>query len=135
MIRDGFRIYNTQNIDDTIVFLDKIAKCLRTRGHYKEPNIEYLQNKVYEFHKSNVNHIRKLNISPEMCFLNQLAIIPGISIKKAEEIKKKYERWEAIIRAYKVCKSEKEKQELMMDVKGIGKILSKKIYEYVFIVL
>lgn len=81
-------------------------------------------NKMKEFILSNVNIDKKSNITPLICFYNQLAVIPGISIIKAKKIADYYGNLPLLIDSLR-------KQE-NMKVYSLGKTLSKRVCDYIF---
>lgn len=127
--RDGFRIHHSANVEDTLDYLQKYYQCLLKYSPAK--SIEKAEDDYEKFIKSNVEISKKKNITPEICFINQLCNIPNISVKKAKNIAKKYKNWSELIGAYDGAKNEKEKEELLVNIDGIGKAISKKIYQYI----
>ena len=135
MFRDGINIYRTQNIDETIYFIertvDKIIKdkkCISNLvQEIKEPKLDYLDTKVLS---------KKNCMTPEV--YNQLILlqIPGVSKIFVESILEKYTSIKKIIQEYDNLETEKEKENLLTDLelKGkkrkVGKVVSKRIYEF-----
>lgn len=135
MFRDGINIYRTQNIDETIYFIertvDKIIKdkkCISNLvQEIKEPKLDYLDTKVLS---------KKNCMTPEV--YNQLVLlqIPGVSKIFVESILEKYTSIKKIIQEYDNLETEKEKENLLTDLelKGkkrkVGKVVSKRIYEF-----
>jgi len=135
MFRDGINIYRTQNIDETIYFIertvDKIIKdkkCISNLvQEIKEPKLDYLDTKVLS---------KKNCMTPEV--YNQLILlqIPGVSKIFVKSILEKYTSIKKIIQEYDNLETEKEKENLLTDLelKGkkrkVGKVVSKRIYEF-----
>ena len=135
MFRDGINIYRTQNIDETIYFIertiDKIIKdkkCISNLvQEIKEPKLDYLDTKVLS---------KKNCMTPEV--YNQLVLlqIPGVSKIFVESILEKYTSIKKIIQEYQNLETEKEKENLLTDLelKGkkrkVGKVVSKRIYQF-----
>ena len=135
MFRDGINIYRTQNINETIYFIertvDKIIKdkkCISNLvQEIKEPKLDYLDTKVLS---------KKKCMTPEV--YNQLVLlqIPGVSKIFVESILEKYTSIKKIIQEYDNLETEKEKENLLTDLelKGkkrkVGKVVSKRIYEF-----
>ena len=135
MFRDGINIYRTQNIDETIYFIertvDKIIKdkkCISNLvQEIKEPKLDYLDTKVLS---------KKKCMTPEV--YNQLVLlqIPGVSKIFVESILEKYTSIKKIIQEYDNLETEKEKENLLteLELKGkkrkVGKVVSKRIYEF-----
>lgn len=133
-VRDRFTITHTLNTLGTFNYLIKKVKCLEKYGQSiysgKEPTEDpELGNKIDAFIKSNVRVCKKANVDYSNCFLNQLAIIPGISIKKAKLIADNYNNMFALVATYNAKKTQSEKAQLLMSC-GLGKILSTRVYEY-----
>jgi len=135
MFRDGINIYRTQNIDETIYFIertvDKIIKdkkCISNLvQEIKEPKLDYLDTKVLS---------KKNCMTPEV--YNQLVLlqIPGVSKIFVESILEKYTSIKKIIQEYDNLETENEKENLLtnLELKGkkrkVGKVVSKRIYEF-----
>ena len=135
MFRDGINIYRTQNIDETIYFIERIVdkiikdkKCISNLvQEIKEPKLDYLDTKVLS---------KKNCMTPEV--YNQLILlqIPGVSKIFVKSILEKYTSIKKIIQEYDNLETEKEKENLLTDLelKGkkrkVGKIVSKRIYEF-----
>lgn len=123
-IRDGFRIYFTESILDTIEFLQKIINCINKYSYYNPLTKNINQNN--EFYKS-LNIIKKDNLTPKRVYISQLCIIPGISIKKAEEIFNIYPNWAKLLNAL----NNSNNGDILKEINGIGPRLSQKIYNYI----
>lgn len=135
MFRDGINIYRTQNIDETIYFIERIVdkiikdkKCISNLvQEIKEPKLDYLDTKVLS---------KKNCMTPEV--YNQLILlqIPGVSKIFVESILEKYTSIKKIIQEYNNIETEKEKENLLteLELKGkkrkVGKVVSKRIYEF-----
>lgn len=123
-IRDGFRVYNTESIKDTVEFLQKIINCLNKYSYYSTENNQECDKN--EFYKS-MNIVKKNNMTPQIAYLNQLSIIPGLSAKKSQCIIELFPNWIELIDALR----ESNKGDVLKKCKGIGSKLSEKIYEYI----
>jgi len=90
-------------------------------------NIDYLES---------IKIKKKDNITPDNWFCLALANIPGVSIKIANTIVKEYNNFDKILTKYKLLSTEKEKEQLLSNLKiiegtrRIGNVLSKRIYNY-----
>ena len=128
-IRDGFRIYFTESIDDTALFIEKIINCLYKYQPYSidiiNNNNESNQNNFYK----SLSIVKKDNLTPEITYMNQLAIIPGLSIKKVQSIISIYPNWITLINAL----NNSNNGDILKNCKGIGQVLSEKIYRYIII--
>lgn len=135
-IRDGFRVYHTKNLDDTITFMTKIYNCLKKYGFYAKNSKINIHD---EYIKSTVEPVRKDNITPNIAFIRQLSIIPGMSVIKSKVIAEIYPSFVKLIEAYNKLDSEDQKIKMLIDIKvnnrKIGKQLSERVYRYLYHVL
>lgn len=120
MIRDGFRILQTESTTDTIRVLIKMIKCLEKDGYYgckSEPTTSsrYLS----------VNVIKKKNLTPEVCYIQQLACIPGLSVGLARTISSQYPTFSSLITAIK------NDDKILLKIPKIGKTLNYRIIQYI----
>lgn len=82
MIRDNIHVYISKDIEHTVLFLTKIYKQMEKNKEafikdVTPPNEE--DTSYAQFIKPN----KKANITPKICYINQLCQIPGISYKYA----------------------------------------------------
>jgi len=128
--RDGFRIYQTDNLNDTLVFLEKTIRCLQKYGFNSSTKQKQLENIILA---GGISVKKNKNLTPKITYIHQLCIIPGISLKTANSIAKLYPSFDILINSFKTCK---EKKEMLSDVKinqkRIGSKMSNKIYNYLF---
>jgi ERCC4-type nuclease len=124
-IRDGFRLYQTDSLKNTFEFLQKIINCLNKYGYYYQDNNN---NSIIggDFYKS-LSVVKKDNLTPSTVYLNQLRIIPGLSIKKAESIMSEYPNLVSLVDVLKGSNN----GDKLKEIKGIGPKLSEKIYRYI----
>ena len=137
MFRDGFNVYRTENITETIYFIERLMdkvlkdkKCVSNLlGVVDESKLDYIDTKVLS---------KKKCLTPEV--YNQLVLmqIPGVSKVFVETIMQKYSSIKKIINEYNNLAEEKEKENLLADLeligkkRKIGKVISKRIYEFLF---
>lgn len=126
MLRDGFFVHLSENNESTVAFIERIFEKLptykTTSTSSNEGKIEYLKN--IDIHKNK-------NIDTSSWFLMALSQIPGVSIDKAKPIQERYKNMTTLMEEYSKC--QENKRELMLTcIPKIGKVLSKRIYEYVF---
>ena len=135
MLRDNFKIYKTENIAETIIFLEKLYdKLLKKCNEWFGTETD----KSQETYVSTIKLKKKDNLTPENCYLLQLSQIPGISTNIAQAISKKYPNFNKLYSNYNLI----ENKELMLKnleypiannkVRKIGKKTSEKIYNYLF---
>jgi ERCC4-type nuclease len=137
MIRDDLYLFRTINLDETKEFIIKIYNQLHTYKTIITPDYENL-NQIDVEYASLTHRKKKHNITPSVCYINQLAQIPGVSDTIATTIVDNYPSIMYLIQCYLNADSELDKENLLADVmiisnnkqRRIGHILSKKIYEY-----
>lgn len=127
--RDGMRIYQTNDVIDTYVFLCKVCKCLKQYGSYKDRICdENMEDKII---KSHVPVKKKSGLTSENIYMHQLSIIPNVSIKTARAIMNTYSSMPILLKKFE------NNPELLSEIKvgkrRLGKVLSKKIYNCFFI--
>lgn len=135
MFRDGYKVYKTENVEETIYFIerliDKVKKDKKCVANLVEEitcqNVDYIDTKILA---------KKKCLTPEVYNQMVLLQIPGISKIFVETIMKKYSSIKKIINEYDNLGSEKEKENLLteLELKGkkrkIGKVISKRVYEF-----
>mgnify|MGYP006129619529 CR=1 FL=1 len=137
MFRDGLQVYRTENIKETIYFVERLMdkvlkdkKCVSNLvEEIPETKLDYVDTKVLS---------KKKCLTPEV--YNQLVLmqIPGVSKIFVETIMEKYSSIKKIINEYNNLPEEKERENLLteLELKGkkrkIGKVISKRIYEFLF---
>ena len=124
MIRDNISVYHTRNVNESYLFIRKLAENI--------PKIieKSSKNEVSEY-ISTIKLKKKDNIRPENYFSVVLCQIPNVSPKIALKITEKYPNISAIISEYSKL-TEKESRELLQKKCGLGKILSARVFEYIF---
>lgn len=137
IIRDGFYVYHTPNPQGSALQISKLYDNLPE--HW--PN----RNKIMTPEEEKLNYLKTIklskkdNMTPDNCFACQLANIPHISIDIANLISKIYPSFRSLVLAYEKQIDIKSKENLLSEIiipiannktKRLGKVLSKKIYEY-----
>jgi ERCC4-type nuclease len=135
VVRDNFTIYRTEDINDTALIVTKIYDKLLENSledpNSKEERLEYLRT---------IKTSKKDNMTPANCFLCQLSQIPGVSIDMANIISKSHTSMYHLVMAYNALTDEEEKCNLLSELsipiannksKRLGKVLSKRIYDYI----
>lgn len=128
-VRDGFRVYHTDDIQHTVNSIVKIHNCLLKYGCYHTPEIK---NPMDEIIRSNVKTVKKENITPELAFIAQLSVIPGVSPTLAKLIITKYPTMLTLIKAFESLESDDKRKKMLTDIDRIGKKLSERIYQYIY---
>jgi ERCC4-type nuclease len=138
MIRDNLFLLRTINITETKDFVIKIYNQLHK---YNEnsivQNYENLEQKDIDY-AALTHRKKKNNTTPTVCYINQLAQIPGISDITATSIADTYPSMIFLIESYLNQDDTLSKETLLADImiisnnksRRIGKVLSKRIYEY-----
>ena len=137
MFRDGINVYRTESVTETIYFIERLIdkvlkdkKCVSNLlGVVDDTKLDYVDTKVLS---------KKKCLTPEV--YNQLVLmqIPGVSKIFVETIMQKYSSIKKIINEYNNLAEEKEKENLLANLeligkkRKIGKVISKRIYEFLF---
>lgn len=127
IIRDKISVIKTKNINDTTKWLIKMYNKLIKLGDISKEEPTYLDTLC-------VN--KKDNLTPEICFQNQLRQIPGVSTKIAKIISKEYPNFPALISKYETLEEENRPallKEINTGKRRLGKKLSAKIYNFIYV--
>jgi len=131
IIRDRIDIYCTNDIYDTKVWLTMLIK--KIIEHWKlitsiaEQSIQPIQS-----YMDTICIKKKDNVTPEICYIRQLCQYHGISPTIAKRIAEKHRTMSELIKHYDECDNEKKKENMMCEIEGIGKVLSKRIYDMLY---
>jgi ERCC4-type nuclease len=134
---DKFLIYQTADINDTSLIITKIYDKLPE--YFSQIQTETFDERL-EYLKT-IKLAKKENMTPNNCYLFQLSQIPGVSIEIANLISKKYQSMVFLILTYEKQTTIEEKETLLANIllpiannksKRLGKVLSKRIYEYLY---
>lgn len=133
-IRDDIKIIRSESIKETIKFLDILFKRLHTSPEMFTPNII---SKNYTDYVNTIKLNKKQNMTPENCQIVQLAQIPGVSVNTAKIIISHF-NIKNLILEYEKLEDQKSKELLLENIiltnsskkRKLGKVLSKRIYEY-----
>ncbi len=127
MVRDGIYVYNSKDINDTCNTIIKIKKLIEKNGiQLFKPIINNSVDYV-----SCIKKNKKENMTPKVCYLNQLSQIPGVSTGIAEKIFEKHNTMLDLIRELEI-----EEGDTIQEIrygksqKKIGTVVAKRIYEY-----
>lgn len=129
MIRDNIYTYVTKDINETVKILTKIFNFLLKNKDNLEINSKNNSiDKEIEY-ASCIKSIKKENLTPKVCYINQLCQIPGVSNKIASSITNIYPTMHKLI-----SKLEIDEEDLLSEHKvgnrKIGKKLSEKIFKF-----
>ena len=133
LIRDNIKILKTNDIEETIKFIQILIKRLEDNSDIFNFNINNI---------SKINYVdtiklqKKKNLTPENCQMIQIAQIPGVSINCSKTILEEYKSIFNLILEYNKIKDTINRELLLSNLKikkrKIGDIVSKRIYEYLF---
>lgn len=144
---DGFSIKCTNSNSETMMYLACMTnylkkqfgnKCLFSCSHEETQNPETVLPDDHfitfnEFEKSS----RKItNFSVKEMFLKHLLQFRGLSVVKAKAITDVYPTIKDLLSAYEACSSEKERENLLSQIKSqgmnkaVGPVASKKVYRF-----
>jgi len=125
MFRDGINVVFTRNTNETCTFILTLCAKIVDNPQYFGGNKEYIQEDYIDCIKAKAKKID--NITPENCFILQLAQIPSISTVIAKNIQKQYATMKDLIKA---LDESEDKLELLCKIDKIGKEKAKKILEF-----
>jgi crossover junction endonuclease MUS81 len=135
-LRDGIKVYKTANIEETILFIEKVFEKL---GKDYETFFKFDNQSIsVSEYSASLKTRKKDNMTPEIWFHTQLCLIPQITGKIAEVITKTYPSVKELVLAYQ-DKDEIKSKKLLKDIvyitdKGkerkIGPKISERVYEY-----
>jgi crossover junction endonuclease MUS81 len=98
LIRDNIHIHITNNINETVEFIENIIFNIPKYYNDLKNNII---NGISNIHQiSNIQMVKKDNLTPEICFRNMLCQINGISNKIALVFVKKYINMKNFIKSF-----------------------------------
>lgn len=135
ILRDNFSLYFTGDVAESAFVVKKVLDKLMDLSKKGELSINNMVGTGISNEKDYADTIKlekKANMTPKMYFTCQLAQIPGMSTNLAEIIFGEYKNMRSIISAYDKLGNVKDRLKLMTKFDGIGKILSERIYEYVY---
>jgi len=137
MIRDGIFVFMSKNTDDTVNFIENVMNNIQKYMDVLVNEIVKNEEKVFE-NIYNCKKVKKDNITPEICYRNQLSQIPGISTKIGDVFVEKYKNMNNM---YKELNNIGSKDDIIkhisnekygINLKKIGMKTAEKIYEYLF---
>jgi ERCC4-type nuclease len=134
LLRDNIHIYESKSKESTIEFIENII--LNLAKYYDDLKKEIIdgEQKLYP-NEYNCNIIKKDNLTPDICFKNMLALIPGVSINMAKIYVDKYKNLKSFIYELDNIKDKKEIIKILANEKygnrRIGEKVAEKIYIYI----
>jgi len=129
MIRDGIYVLITKNIEETCNTLVKIYKLIeKNKSEFINPVISTSSSADYA---SCLKKNKKENLTPTVCYINQLSQIPGVSTTIASRIVEKHPTMLDLIRELEIEEGDTvEELKFGSSQRKIGKVVAKRIYEY-----
>lgn len=133
--RDGIKVYKTSSIEETANFIRRLLQKLQTdESTYLNPVDSSNPVAVYA---TTLKSKKKNNMTPNLWFICQLALIPQVSESIAVKITEVYPTVALLVKAYESCESESRKTKLLSDItypikndktRRIGDRISERIY-------
>ena len=136
-LRDDLKVYKTSSITETSLFIQKLLDKLNKDGEKFFKQGECMSASKYA---STLKKKKKSNMTPEVWFISQLSLIPGITEKVAEKIVEKYPNVNSLVLEYERTPSHLQKK-LLADItftlktgkkRRIGDKISTKIFNYYY---
>lgn len=124
LIRDRFNLFLVRDMNESVRFLNKLFDKL------KSDYMEECKPVTTADYARTIKTEKKANMTPEMCYLCQLSQIPNVSMKTAEIVASKWPSMASLIKEF-LKLNNNNPEEMLMSCDGIGKVMSKKIYEYI----
>lgn len=124
LYRDNIKIIFTKNIMDTTTFILTFCTKIIDNPH----NFTEVKNEINEYVDVMKIKTKKIeNITPEVCYIMQLAQIPSISSKIAKNIQSIYPTMKELLLS---LQESKDKINLLCKIDNIGKEKASKILQY-----
>jgi ERCC4-type nuclease len=124
IIRDKITVYRTSSVNESVYLLETLIQKLIEHDTVRTPQITCTYIETIKQKKGD-------NMTPSLCYKLQLSQIPGVSVRIAELIVAKYGSMRLLMDAYNQIDVSK-RPSLLTDIKGIGKVLSKRVYDYLY---
>ena len=144
MFRDGFKVYRTSDINESCYFIERVLLKIFKEKEKNITNLLSSENNNSNNKKDYTDTIKlkkKENLTPlvfnKLIFLQ----IPGVSIMFVEAIFKKYNSVIKLLEEYQKIENKKDKENLLSELelktpsgknRKLGKVISKRIYDYLF---
>ena len=142
LIRDNLKVYRTDNIEDSIRWIERIYDKLYKNPHcFRKASSSFID--ICVSYTNTIKKKKKDNLTPEVCSMIQLSQIPGISTNMAKTILDRYGSIYNLCKKYQVLETTENGKELcehlLKDIKvpisnsktrKIGLKGSSKMYHY-----
>jgi len=127
VIRDNLGLYQTRSLEHTCEVIQKILNKCREHSDAilnGTEEVDYLKN---------IEIKKRDNKTPTRCYIQQLAMIPGVSLNYADCISKKYPNLVSLIDAFRQCDNRPLMlKDISVGTRNLGPVVSKRIHEYMF---
>lgn len=143
MFRDNIKVYKTYSMTETVEFLEKllnkINKDYETLFSSDKTDNKTDQQQINEY-CSVIKHKKSDNLTSNVLYITTLTQIPRMSVVMASAIAEKYNSLIDLVRAYDKQESDLARHEMLSEIKyntkssserRIGKVMSKRVYEFV----
>lgn len=128
MLKEGFYILRSSCPEDTLDYLERLKlKAIQ----YHSKICQRFTGNVDNHYIENVKIGKKENMSPQKCFIVQLAQIPGISVNIATCISKHYSNWKSLISLFESEDGIKILSNISVGKNRLGPVKAGKIKDYV----
>lgn len=134
-LRDGIHIYRTNSVKETANFLRKLFDKLNKDGDQYFKQAECITASKYA---GTLKKKKKANMTKEVWFISQLALIPQVTEKVSAEIIKVYPTVKTLLKKYAET-DEKDRPKMLAEIRiplstgkqrRLGDKISEKIYHY-----
>lgn len=143
IIRDNIRIIQTMDIADTFNTLKQIYEKLLKNPEFFQTETQSGGSIITETddYANTIKLKKKDNMTPQLCQQLWLAQIPGMSTTFASIILEKYTSVPNLITNYNNLETIEEKKKMLIEIpittktgktRKLGKVLSERIYDYIF---
>ena len=145
MVRDQIGMLESEDMNDTCLVLRKLIEQVEKK--YLEivgqsavtPHLQTVAEQNFHYSKT-IKSNKRQNVNPQVCLLNILSQIPGVSTNSAAFIIEQYPTMAALVQTY-VTMDESLRGKLLKDIviksdtgngRKLGPIISDRIYKYLF---
>jgi len=136
-LRDGIAVHRTLDLKGTVMFIERLLKNIKKWDagwdSFMVANGGTDEKSVVQY-AGTLKSKKKGNMTPSLCFMRQLATIPGVSAKMASAVKELYGSMSILVTAYLELEDEKAREALLADIKingrRLGNVKSARIYQY-----
>ena len=129
-IRDGLVVLKSNGIKHTVTILKKMLKKFPEYQEHKDgPDLkERHENTIIQ---GSISTVKRENYTPELCFLSQLAQIPGVSTVVARCIAEEYSSWPVLLEVVRSNDGVRKLSQLTTGKKRLGTNLAQTICKYI----